>query len=298
MSDVDGFVLIDKPTGPTSHDVVAAVRRAVGQRRVGHTGTLDPFASGLLPIALGRATRLIRFLDDEPKVYTGTLVLGATSDTDDVTGVLSPAGPVPDAAQVLSAAERLTGELDQRPPRVSARKVSGRRMYKLARAGQEVEAPTKRVHVDAFELEPDGAGARWHFRASVSAGTYIRALARDLGESLGTGGYVESLRRIRCGRLDLEQATAWSGDGPLQLAADSRISLAEAPLALPDRRLGDHEVRTRFLHGHAVACPELLDGTYRVVDAEGELLGIGEAAEGRLRPGVVVATPPPARSSG
>ena len=299
MSEIDGFVLIDKPTGPTSHDVVAAVRRAVGFRRVGHTGTLDPFASGLLPIALGRATRLIRFLDDEPKAYEGTLVLGASSDSDDATGELSPAGPIPDSEAVLAAAARLTGELDQRPPRVSARKVGGQRLYKLARAGREAEAPTKRVRVDTFELEPADPPERWRFRAVVSAGTYIRALARDLGDALGSGGYVETLRRTRCGQLDLGSATPWSGDGRLTIPADRILPLGSTPLALPDARLENIEHRARFLHGNSVADGRLDDGTLRVLDAEGALLGVGEAQEGRLRPVVVVASPPaPSTSAG
>ena len=156
MSDLPvGLLLVDKPEGPTSHDIVAWVRRASGQRRVGHAGTLDPMASGLLPLVLGAATRLVRFLPSEPKVYRGRFELGWTSHTDDVTGrpLARHDGPLPDADAVIRASGELEGERPQIPPSVSARKVGGVRMYRLARRGVAVEAPASTVVVAGFEIK-------------------------------------------------------------------------------------------------------------------------------------------------
>ena len=166
----DGLLLVDKPTGPTSHDIVHRVRRASGVRRVGHAGTLDPLASGLLPLVLGRATRLVRFLPHSPKTYTGRLQLGRTTNTDDVTGeILSDhEGALPGAEQVLAAARKLEGRQFQIPPAFSARRVEGRRLYELARKGQAVEARPTEIVVTRFTLSPTDSPETYEFTAEVS----------------------------------------------------------------------------------------------------------------------------------
>ena len=202
-------MLIDKPAGPTSHDVVARVRRALGTREVGHAGTLDPFATGLLVLLIGRATRLARFVERLPKGYRTVVRLGQATDTDDATGrviIERPLDPWPSEPEVRTGLESLAGVQRQRPPAYSARRVEGRRGYELARAGVAVELPAREVTVYRVELiryQPP----LLEFSATVSAGTYIRALARDLGERLGTAAHCLELRREWIGPFLVNQAT-------------------------------------------------------------------------------------------
>ncbi len=293
-ADLEGLLLIDKPAGPTSHDVVARVRRVTGQRRVGHAGTLDPPATGLLPLVLGRATRLVRFLPASPKLYTGRLRLGRVTSTDDATGETLRVhdGPLPDAGRVLECAARLTGELLQRPPAVSARKVGGQRLYRLARRGRAVEAPAARVRVIRFELRPAEPPGLWAFEAEVTTGTYVRALARDLGELLGCGGSLDELRRVAIGPLDVRDAVAAPDldgleRGPL---LEALLPVAAMPLEPPPVELLDPDAVRGFLSGSAVSAPGSAapTGLHRVLDGSGSLLGVAEAGDGLLRPRVVL----------
>ena len=236
----DGLVLVDKPSGPTSHDIVARVRRASGVRRVGHAGTLDPMASGLLPLVIGRATRLVRFLPDTPKTYRGQLRLGRTTTTDDETGdlVTEHGGALPSAEQVLAAARGLEGRQTQVPPAFSARRVAGRRLYELARKGVMVEAAPTEVEVHRFELTPTDRGDLYAFTAEVSTGTYIRALARDLGRSLGCGGSLAALVRTLVGPLRLPDARPWPDEGPDRgWVLEALMPLDRMPLTPPPVRL-------------------------------------------------------------
>jgi tRNA pseudouridine55 synthase len=293
----EGLLLVDKPTGPTSHDVVGAVRRATGQRRVGHAGTLDPLASGLLPLVLGRATRLVRFLPGSPKRYEGTLRLGLTTRSDDVTGeVLSRyAGTLPASAEVIAAAATLRGTLLQQPPAISARKVGGQRMYRLARQGVEVRGAPVEVEVARFDLEPTESPQVYRFAARVSAGTYIRALARDLGAALGCGGVLETLRRTAIAemtpdpRLALEEGVT----PPSERLHEALIPLERMPLLPPRVRLEAAERATGFLNGGSVpAPPGTPDGELiAVLSVDGNLLGVAERRGGELHPRVVL---PPA----
>jgi tRNA pseudouridine55 synthase len=293
---MDGLLLLDKPEGPTSHDMVARVRRATRQRRVGHAGTLDPLASGLLPLVLGRATRLVRFLPQSPKRYHGTLRLGLATATDDVTGevIARHDGPLPAAERVIEAARAFRGHLMQRPPAFSARKVDGQRLYRLARRGVEVEAPEKPAEVSCFDLRPAERAGDFCFVAEVSAGTYIRSLARDLGRELGCGGTLVELRRVAIGPLSVEDAL-----GPDVLETPDPTALREAlipldrmPLTPPAVRLTGPEEARGFSAGVAVAAGiEGPEGLCRVLAPDGRLLGIAEAGEGRLQPRVVL--PPP-----
>jgi tRNA pseudouridine55 synthase len=212
---------VDKPRGPTSHDAVARVRRVFRTRAVGHTGTLDPFATGLLVILLGKATRLARFVEQQAKTYLATAHLGVRTSTDDLTGEVLD-GPAdgrtggPSRLEVEAALAGFLGPQRQRPPAFSAKRVDGERSYAKARRGEAVELAEVETVVHAIEL----VGYRYpelEFRATVSAGTYVRALARDLGERLGVGAHLTSLRREAIGQLRVEQAVPLDQIGPESL---------------------------------------------------------------------------------
>jgi len=206
-----GLVIVDKPAGWTSHDVVARIRKLADTRRVGHAGTLDPMATGVLVVGVEKATRLLGYLALTEKEYTGTIRLGQTTDTDDADGTLIgcvPAVKIDDAGLVRAIAG-LTGEISQIPPGVSAIKVGGKRSYRLVRAGQAVELTPRTVTVSRFDVlavRPDGDLLDVDVSVTCSSGTYIRALARDLGAALGVGGHLTMLRRTRVGPYLLSQA--------------------------------------------------------------------------------------------
>src|SRR5438105_12526338 len=213
-SGISGLLLVDKPAGLTSHDVVEIARRAYGERSIGHLGTLDPFATGLLVLLLGRATRLGNFLVAEPKVYDARIVFGTETDTDDCTGKVVKSMRVPDAAAVESAVESLTGAILQTPPDYSAKSVDGTRAYRAARKGNPVQQKPVEVTVSEWritKLGPDSLDAR----ITCSGGTYIRALARDLGRATESAAHLAALRRIRIGEFDVGNAI---GLGQLKLA--------------------------------------------------------------------------------
>lgn len=203
----EGLLLVDKPAGVTSHDMVLAARTAYGERSIGHLGTLDPFATGLLVLLLGRATRLANFIETEPKVYEATIRLGSQTDTDDSTGVVVRSAPPPDKAAVLDGVQALTGDLMQVPPAYSAKSVDGTRAYDAARRGTSLELPAVPVKVHAWQIEEQEADC---IRATITCGggTYIRALARDLGLVTGSAAHLESLRRTQCGSFDVAQAAS------------------------------------------------------------------------------------------
>ena len=221
-----GLLLVDKPAGITSHDVVGAVRRAVRSRRVGHAGTLDPFATGLLVVAVGPVTRLLPWIVGEPKVYLATIRFGAATDTDDATGSVVREAEVPAAvalapsvdASLRRAMDALTGPLRQRPPAYSAKHVDGTRAYALARRGAVVDLPPVPVMVHGWELlGQDSTDLR--VRITCGGGTYIRALARDLGEALGSAAHCATLRRERSGPLSVQEAVPYEAVTPGALAA-------------------------------------------------------------------------------
>lgn len=209
---MNGIFNIDKPSGWTSHDVVARVRRITGQKRVGHAGTLDPIATGVLPVVLGTATRLVEYLADADKAYRATLVLGATTDTYDREGTLTPNANalMPPREEVETALEQFRGEIEQLPPMHSAIKVGGKKLYELARQGIEVERQPRKVTISNLQLETYRPPTLQIF-VECSKGTYIRSLAHDLGTALGTGAYLEALIRTRHGPFTLEGATTLEG---------------------------------------------------------------------------------------
>ncbi len=210
--DISGIFNIDKPPGMTSHDVVARVRRISGQRKAGHAGTLDPIATGVLPVVLGKATRLVEYLADADKAYRAVLMLGATSDTYDREGHITPTPGtlMPSRGQVEAALEQFRGDIEQLPPMHSAIKVGGKKLYELARAGVTVERQARRVTIKRLELEVFNPPELQIF-VECSKGTYIRSLAHDLGSVVGTGAYLQDLTRTRHGPFSIEGAITLEG---------------------------------------------------------------------------------------
>jgi tRNA pseudouridine55 synthase len=321
---MDGVLIIDKPAGITSHDVVAQVRHILQERRVGHTGTLDPFATGVLAILVGRATRLAQFLSGVEKEYEAVIRLGYATDTGDITGkplrdsaedAELDSEPTGDPGQRLSreqiqaALESLRGETDQVPPMYSAKKQGGRKLYELARRGEEVERKAVRVCIYKFEainlattqtaeLLKDNRDGTFDFevRVECSAGTYVRTLAEDFGKRLGVGAHLAELRRTRVGDFDVQQATTLE-----QL----KVHFAEESLGMiltpPDEALarlpyvdlsGDEVRRVRNGLSVTVSQADWNDGErVRMRDEKGHLIAVADfkAAEGSLHPRVVIA---------
>ena len=280
---MDGIVLIDKPVGPTSAELVRAVKRLVRPARVGHLGTLDPFASGLLPIMIGEGTKLAPFIADGPKVYQGIIALGVETDTLDSTGRLIRSATQPELtiAGLTEAAARFTGKISQTPPVFSAIKRDGVPLYKLARRGDEVEPPAPRqVEIHELTLEADKPSAL-RFTVSCSPGTYIRSLARDLGLALGTVAHLNELRRLRSGNFSLEQAfplTEVLAALEQDRAANLVIGLREALFDLPEVVVAG-AIENRLRNGDARALDFLVPphATIFKVIANGHLLAVAEA---------------------
>lgn len=276
----DGILLVDKPAGVSSQDAVTVVRRARGGVRAGHTGTLDPFATGLLIVALGSATRLIRFVPAEPKVYRATIAFGTQTDSDDATGVVLAEGPLPDDVTIRGAIPKLTGTIEQRPPAYSARHVGGRRAYVVARTGEVPDLAPTTVTVSAWDVESIGDG-RLTAVISCSSGTYIRALARDLGHLCGTVAHLEALRRTSIGPFDVRHAVTpdESGDAKALRPADALIGMARQVLLSDDV--------TRVNHGRPVAAHEPGENV-ALIDESGELIAVAERAGDWWQPRVVI----------
>ncbi len=249
---LDGVLVVDKPAGPTSHDIVDRVRQAFGLRRVGHTGTLDPFATGVLAVCLGKATRLARLLAEGEKLYPATIRLGFATTTDDATGdPIGEALAVHVQREALTAAlARFTGSFDQVPPAYSAKHVGGRRLYELARRGETGTAPRRAVPVTVHAIELlEAAGDLVEIEVRCAPGTYIRALGRDLGEDLGVGGHLTALRRLRSGAFGLEHAVA--ADRVVASSRSMVIPLSGLLDAMPAVRVSA-EGREAVRHGRAL----------------------------------------------
>jgi tRNA pseudouridine55 synthase len=283
-------VLVDKPAGKTSHDIVRHVRRTFGIRAAGHTGTLDPFATGLLVVLVGRATRLARFVEAQPKTYFATARLGIRTTTDDLTGETigaQSAGVLPETL-VRHTLAGFLGSHPQRPPQFSAKRVGGERSYRKARRGEPVELADVDITVHAIDLVAYRP-PEFDFRVTVSAGTYIRAIARDLGEQLGVGSHLTQLRREAIGSLRVEQAL------PLDRVSPAGLILAREVVSdLPWVEL-DQPARQDVAHGRAVADGRRAEqrggGAVVALVAAGELVAIARSEEGWLHPTVVLETP-------
>jgi tRNA pseudouridine55 synthase len=232
MTTTSGLLLIDKPTGLTSHDVVARLRKLFQERRIGHAGTLDPMATGLLVVAVGTSTRLLRFAQVETKRYVGTVQLGAATDSLDGDGAITQTRAVPELTteEVNAVVATMIGSQRQVPPMVSALKVGGRRLHEMAREGLEVERAPRDIVVDAFCLTPTQQPERWDFDVTCSVGTYVRVLLSDLSEKLGTVGHLSALRRISSGHHHVDDARTLD---ELATLADVTIALA-APARMVD----------------------------------------------------------------
>lgn len=286
---MNGVLVIDKPAGMTSADVVARVRRALGGIKVGHTGTLDPMATGVLPLCLGEATKLAGVLTADDKAYDGELELGAETDTLDAMGAIvrerrAEAAAV-DVARLEAAMATLTGEQDQVPPMYSAIKVDGRRLHELARAGEEVERAPRRVRIDRFALL-GAALPRARFAVECSKGTYVRSLVADLGERLGCGAHLTALRRTRSGAFTLADAAPLDAIDP-EVAAARLIDPARATLHLPAARLTIAAARAasqgKTLSWHEISPDPAPPGQARLLAPDGQLLALVHVQGGRVR---------------
>lgn len=281
-STVHGVVIVDKEPGVTSHDVVGRLRRRFRERRVGHSGTLDPPATGVLVCALGRATRLLQFVTGLPKTYAGEIVLGVTTTTLDDTGTVverfDMAGVT--AADVAGTAATLTGDIEQVPPMVSAVRVGGRRLHELAREGAEVDREARPVTVHRFDTAPTADPAVWRCEIECSSGTYVRALAADLGAALGGGAHLRGLRRTAVGTFGIDEA-APVDDAPLRPVATALRHLSGVRV--------DDATAARVRHG-ALLAPEDLSGRppWAVFGADGEPLAVYEPHRHGAKPIVVI----------
>ncbi len=288
-----GVVVVDKPAGMTSHDVVGRCRRVFGQRQVGHGGTLDPSATGVLIVGLGAATRLLRFVTALPKSYEGEVVLGIETNSLDADGEIVATHDMSGVTveKVRDAARSLVGEIDQVPPMVSAIKVGGRRLYELAREGAEVERVARRVVVHRFDIEEEAEPRVFKVAVDCSSGTYVRSLAADLGSALGGGAHLRALRRTAIGPFTVDGATPLRSVGPdnvlapVQAVAHLGRVVVDAPTA---EAVGHGAVLSRSALGLAEARgPD--EGPWAMVDGDGTLLAVYEGRpDGTTKPLLVL----------
>lgn len=312
---MDGVLIIDKPAGLTSHDVVARVRGIVGARRVGHTGTLDPFATGVLVVLVGRATRLAQFLSGAEKEYQALIRLGYATDTGDATGnpvvgkvhAKTPRLESLRKADIEAAMAALTGEIEQVPPMYSAKKVRGRKLYEHARRGQEIQRQPARVNVSVFELLiSDHESAQINqdetcdlrVRVVCSAGTYVRTLAEDLGKRLAIGAHLAELRRTRAGRFGIKEAITLEELAERMASASLprvMISPADALSHLPYIELDEAQTR-QTVNGIDLSVPaevrSRMHGDAMRMISRGELIAVGkvDASSNTIHPTVVIGT--------
>lgn len=285
---VNGLVVVDKEVGWTSHDVVARCRRIFGQKRVGHAGTLDPDATGVLLVGLGRTTRLMRFLTALPKTYEGEVVLGTSTSTLDASGDVTGTWDMSDVAlsAVRQAAVALTGDIEQVPPMVSAVKVDGRRLHALAREGIEVERAARPVTVHRFEVTPGLTPGVFRIEVVCSSGTYIRVLAADLGEALGGGAHLRNLRRTRIGSFSTEDARLVDELTPAVVLTPAQAMRDLDQVVVP---VDAQKLVARGLPLDRVPLGVAGEGPWGLVDDAHHLLAVYEATEtDRIRPAVVI----------
>ncbi|MHB1210103.1 MAG: tRNA pseudouridine(55) synthase TruB [Acidimicrobiales bacterium] len=295
MTTSNGLVLVDKPQGLTSHDIVARVRKILNERRVGHAGTLDPMATGLLVLAVGPSTRLLRFAQGEQKRYTGTVRFGVHTDSLDADGVVTLEMPVPPLSveQVSLVARSMQGPQLQTPPMVSALKVGGQRLHALARQGVEVEREPRPITIHAFELRATDEATLWDFEVECSVGTYVRVLLSDLAQSLGTVGHLTALRRVASGKHRVHDALSLER---LELAVQRGEQVVSPPLSFVEHleraQLSvEHERRLRM--GQRIALDQsFASEEIAAVDARGVLVAILRARADEWKPELVFPVEP------
>ncbi len=289
----EGFLLVDKPCGWTSHDVVAKVRGLTGTRKVGHAGTLDPMATGLLVLGLGRATRLLRFVQEVPKEYIARAQFGVATDTLDADGTETERSQMPVAPEEVEVAlASFRGDIEQIPPMTSAIKIDGQKLYELARRGEEIERPARSVHI--YELEMVGfEGGDYplvEFRVVCSSGTYVRTLADDIAGALGGRAHLVALRRTRIGSLPVDGAVPLEAmvEDPTRVTAEI-LSLSDGLADLGHFTVND-DLGRRILHGSVLSPAELpIERPTAVVDGDGNLLAVYARHGADVKPEVVVA---------
>lgn len=288
----DGLVVVDKPAGWTSHDVVAKSRGLLGTRKVGHAGTLDPDATGVLLLGVGRATKLLRFLSPLGKTYVGDVSLGVETTTLDAAGEVTATYDMGDVTfdQIRAAAAEFAGPIEQVPPMVSAVKIDGKRLHELARQGIEVERPARPVTIHSLAVGPTGEAGVFTMEVECSAGTYIRTLAADIGTALGGGAHLRVLRRTAVGPYTLADAV------PLEAVSPDVVRpMVEAVRHLPSV-IVDDEVRSAVAVGKVLDRSVLVvdgDGPWAVIGANDELLAVYEPFRGdTVKPSLVIPPPP------
>lgn len=281
---VNGILLVDKPEGWTSHDVVAKLRGVFHERRIGHSGTLDPMATGLLVLFIGRSTRAVEFAENHEKEYIAGLRLGLTTDTQDITGNVLTEAPAAVSEQQLQAALcAFRGEISQLPPMYSAIKINGKKLYELARRGEEVERRPRLVNISRIELLGSENGDHM-LSVRCSKGTYIRTLCSDIGQHLGCGGVMSSLRRVTCGVFRLEDAHSIT-----EITEAAQLGTVESFLLPTDSLFFAHPETVissaceRKCRSGAEFGTECADGLYRVYSETGEFLMLGNAVGGRMK---------------
>jgi tRNA pseudouridine55 synthase len=291
-----GILLLDKNRGPTSHDLVASLRRLLGIRRIGHSGTLDPMASGLMVMCVGNFTRLNPWLTQADKTYEATVKLGATSNTDDDEGVISPYDESfePSLERVECVLDQFRGEIEQIPPSFSAIKIGGVRSHKLAREGKRADLSPRNVHILHLTIQKY-AFPLLEIGVHCSKGTYIRALARDIGRELGCGGYLTALRRTGIGSMVIENALTMQQIEEHQVRGtlpEQFLSPRSVLQGVEHIELSERSQMERFGHGNTVDLGrETFVGDCAVYHPNGDLCGMGKMESGRLKPTVVLATP-------
>ena len=285
---IEGVLLVDKDAGLTSHDVIARARRMLGVRRIGHMGTLDPFATGLLVLLVGRVTRLASYIQGEPKVYDATIRFGARTDTDDATGQVTETAAPPDPRRVIDALPRLTGTFEQMPPAFSAKQVDGVRAYDAARKGAPLDLKPAIVTVHEWTVRGWRNEVELDVSIACGGGTYIRALARDLGVLSGSCAHLTLLRRTRSGPFRVEDAvpvSALGADTPLRPALDGLADLAPVRISSDER--------ARIVHGQSIpaSAPDVPAAAARAVliDSDRRVLAIADRCDGSWAPRVVLA---------
>lgn len=291
MTTTSGALLIDKPAGLTSHDVVARLRKLFNERRIGHAGTLDPMATGLLVVAVGTSTRLLRFAQAQTKRYVGTVQLGVATDSLDADGAVTAVCAVPrlTSEDLNAAAATMIGRQSQVPPMVSALKVGGRRLHEMARDGIEVERAPREIVVENFELSPRDVADQWDFDVTCSVGTYVRVLLSDLSMKLGTVGHLRALRRVSSGTHHVDNAYTLDD---LSFLEDVRSALAKPAQLVSDLEcavLGSADI-AKMRRGQRVSLDaSFVDEEIAALDAEGELVGVLRRRGELWKPQIVMA---------
>jgi tRNA pseudouridine55 synthase len=285
----DGLLLVDKPAGVSSHDIVSAARRSVGEKRIGHAGTLDPFATGLLVLLVGRATRLLPHIPDEPKVYDARISFGRETDTEDLLGAVIREAPLPQRDALIAALPQFVGNISQVPPQYSAKRVDGERAYALARAGETVELKPVNIHVHRWEVlelhaAADGSIEHADVRITCGGGTYVRSLARDLARSIGSAAHLTALRRVSTGPFHVRDA--YSLEDLREKRAVVRPAIDALP-GFPVQQLSDEEL-AKLVRG--IAVPASVSGEWGAL-VRGDrdvLVALCERREDSWQPRVVM----------